>query len=91
MISDFVLDLCLAQETVTTRLAAEPDEAPGKVAKQLFGGKNALPKDGDYQQPGYDLKRALDCVQWGSSQPSELFLKVCIVFSFPEIADQVDV
>lgn len=79
MISDFVLELCTAQDTVTARLARQPDEAPGRVAKELFG-RSALPNAEGQQRGGYDPERALQCGRWGSSQPSELFLKVCIPY-----------
>lgn len=76
MISDFIDDLCHVQETVSSRLAENPEEAPGFVAKQLFGKARSLPKSDTEIQPKYDLQRALDCGDWSDSRPSQLFLKV---------------
>ena len=76
MISDFVYDLCHAQETVSTRLATNPTAVPGEVAKQLFESNKSLPKSDTELQPKYDLQRAFDCGKWGNSRPSDLFLRV---------------
>jgi len=76
MISDFVHDLCHVPETVSSRLAANPKEVPGDVAKQLFGKRRSLPESDTEIQPKYEPQRALDCGNWGESRPSELFLKV---------------
>lgn len=77
MISDFVYDLCHERETVTSRLAADPTQAPGEIAKQLFGKKNSLPNSDSETKPEYNLDRAAQCGNWGGSRPSDLFLKVC--------------
>ena len=76
MVSDFVYDLCHAQETVTSRLAKDPDDAPGVIADELFG-KKELPSSNTTEPQGYNLQRAFECGNWGSSRPSDLFLKVC--------------
>lgn len=76
MISDFVADLCHAQQTVSSRLSAKPDEAPGALAKELFGRSSALPHSNTDEKSGYNLDRAFACGSWGESRPSDLFLKV---------------
>jgi len=76
MISDFVYDLCHEHETVSTRLAANSKEVPGDVAKQLFAKAKSLPKSDTELKAEYDLQRAFDCGKWGTSRPSDLFLKV---------------
>lgn len=75
MISDFVYDLCHEQETVTSRLVKDPDDAPGVIAKDLFG-KDRLPDSNTADQSSYNLQRAFECGKWGNSPPSDLFLKV---------------
>lgn len=75
MISDFVYDLCHERETVSSRLANDPDDAPGVIAKELFG-KKQLPDSDTTEQKGYNLDRAFECGKWGTSRPSDLFLKV---------------
>lgn len=75
MISDFVYDLCHEQETISSRLAKDPDDAPGVIAKDLFG-KNRLPDSNTTEQSDFNLQRAFECGNWGASRPSDLFLKV---------------
>lgn len=76
MISDFVYDLCHQQETVSSRLAKDPDDAPGVIAKELFGEKQCLPRSDDTDEEQYNLQRAFECGRWGPTRPSDLFLKV---------------
>lgn len=75
MVSNFVYDLCHEQETVSSRLANDPDDAPGVIAKDLLG-KRQLPQSDASNQASYNLQRAFECGNWGSSRPSDLFLKV---------------
>lgn len=75
MISNFVYDLCHAPNTVSSQLAANPEEAPGPIAKELFSKKD-LPQSSTQHDGQYDLQRAFECGQWGPSRPSDLFLKV---------------
>jgi len=42
MVSDRVLRLCQAQETLSSVLAANPSEAPGDVVKRLYNGQSSL-------------------------------------------------
>lgn len=75
MISDFVYDLCHEQVTVSSKLASDPDDAPGVIAKDMFG-KRQLPNSDTTEEAGYNLQRAFECGNWGNSRPSPLFLKV---------------
>jgi hypothetical protein len=83
MISDNVYKLCTSKESVSSLLAAEPNLAPGEAWKKLYGGHAAGEKESkatakaqrDQITPD-DLKRALECGNWGPTQPSELFLRV---------------
>lgn len=76
MVSQFVYDLCHEKETISSRLAKDPDDAPSTIADELYG-KRQLPKSDTAEPKGYDLQRAFECGNWGSSRPSDLFLKVC--------------
>jgi hypothetical protein len=83
MISDKVYKLCTSNETVSSILAKDPTIAPGDAWKQLYGAHAAGEKESkatarshrDTHTPE-DLQRALECGNWGPTQPSELFLKV---------------
>ncbi|PQE10171.1 IQ calmodulin-binding motif protein [Rutstroemia sp. NJR-2017a WRK4] len=82
MISDKVYKLCKSSETVSSILAKDPSIAPGDAWKQLYGAHAAGEKESkatarshrDTHTPE-DLQRALECGNWGPTQPSELFLK----------------
>ena len=83
MISDKVHKLCTSQETVSSLLAKDPTMAPGDAWKQLYGGHAAGEKESKNEARRHrdtitpeDLQRALECGNWGPTQPSELFLKV---------------
>lgn len=77
MISDFVYNLCHEQETVSSRLVDDPDDAPGLIAKDILGKRRSLPTPDASPTPSYDLDRAFECGKWGgNSRPSDLFLKV---------------
>lgn len=83
MISDKVYKLCTSKETVSSLLAKDPSLSPEDAWKKLYGGHEAGHKESestakahrDHHTPE-DLKRALECGNWGPTQPSELFLKV---------------
>ncbi|PQE03711.1 iq calmodulin-binding motif protein [Rutstroemia sp. NJR-2017a BBW] len=83
MISDKVYKLCKSNETVSSILAKDPTIAPGDAWKQLYGAHAAGEKESkatarshrDTHTPE-DLQRALECGNWGPTQPSELFLKM---------------
>ncbi|KAK6596158.1 iq calmodulin-binding motif protein [Botrytis cinerea] len=83
MISDKVHKLCTSQETVSSLLAKDPTMAPGDAWKQLYGGHAAGEKESKNEARRHrdtitpeDLQRALECGNWGPTQPSELFLKM---------------
>lgn len=87
MISDKVYKLCTSEETVSSLLAKDPTMAPGDAWKQLYGGHAAGGTESKTTARTHrdtptdeDLQRALECGNWGSTQPSELFLKVCIYY-----------
>lgn len=83
MISDKVYKLCKSKESVSALLAKDPTMAPGEAWKKLFGGHSAGEKESKSTAIAHhhkitpeDLKRALECGNWGPTQPSELFLRV---------------
>lgn len=83
MISDKVYKLCTSPETVSSLLAKDPTLAPGEAWKKLYGGHTVGEKEGNGaararrdQATLEDLKRAAECGKWGTTEPSELFLRV---------------
>lgn len=86
MVSDGLYKLCTGKESVSALLAEDPTLAPGDVWKQLYGNyvptsKSAVRSDRDSEEQHSisveELQRVSECGNWGPSQPSELFLKVC--------------
>jgi phosphatidylserine/phosphatidylglycerophosphate/cardiolipin synthase-like enzyme len=79
MVSENVVKLCQATETVSSVLAKSPTEAPGDVVKRLYGHhKKDLSYDPEKNRPApsaHELEIALKCGRWGPSQPSPLFLQ----------------
>ncbi|EQK98435.1 IQ calmodulin-binding motif protein [Ophiocordyceps sinensis CO18] len=74
MVSDYVVNLCQATDTVSSVLATKPDEAPGEIVKRLYGN---LPRDVN-QAPrpsSQALETASRCGNWGPTSPSPLFLQ----------------
>lgn len=79
MISQKIFDLCHSSNTISSKIAENPHLAPSHAAHTLYrrhggtahhtGSANGAAKD------GYDLERAYNCGQWGSTTPSNLFLK----------------
>ncbi|KAG8941185.1 hypothetical protein FRC00_012487, partial [Tulasnella sp. 408] len=91
MLSQRVLDLAQAKETVSSVLASDPNaKSPGEVAERLYKvegpGIVATVKDmvvGCFSNPDptndhsqEDLDRAAKCGQFGAKRPSDLFLKI---------------
>ncbi|KAG8895765.1 hypothetical protein FRC00_006952 [Tulasnella sp. 408] len=91
MLSQRVLDLAQAKETVSSVLASDPDaKSPGEVAERLYkvegSGIVATVKDmvvGCFSNPDPtndhtqgDLDLAAKCGQFGAKRPSDLFLKI---------------
>jgi hypothetical protein len=87
MISDKVYKLCTSKESVSALLAKDPTMAPGEAWKKLYGGHAAGEKESKATARAHrdqiapdDLKRALECGNWGPTHPSELFLRVSTSF-----------
>ena len=83
MISDNVYKLCTSSGTVSSMLAADPNMAPADAWKQLYGSHPAGKDESTSTAKAHrdditpqDLKRALECGNWGPTKPSELFLRV---------------
>lgn len=87
MISDKVYKLCTSKQSVSSLLAEDPTIAPGDAWKRLYGSGEAGKKESkstarehrDKHTPE-DLVRAKACGNWGPTEPSELFLRVCTYF-----------
>lgn len=81
MVAQKIYDLCHAEQTVSSELAKNPTEAPGEIAKRLYGDERekVLSSDHfkDYSISDEDLERAFECGKWGPTRPSKLFLQVC--------------
>jgi hypothetical protein len=90
MVSDRLYKLCTGKESVSALLADDPNLAPGDAWKKLYGSH--LPRsmtaggsnrDSDKHSINVeDLKRVAECGNWGTAQPSELFLKVSTFHRF---------
>ena len=80
MLSQKVYDLCHAKDTVSSELARDPSLAPGAVIKKLYGhdaaGHDEHKQFKEPQASAEDLQKASECGKWGSTRPSDLFLKV---------------
>ncbi|KAI9847238.1 MAG: hypothetical protein M1838_000974 [Thelocarpon superellum] len=82
MISDKLYQLCRAEETVSGELAKDPTQAPGAVVKRLYHENISTPNLSESASAGRpsatadDLQRAFECGKWGSTRPSELFLRI---------------
>jgi guanylate kinase len=80
MISQKVYDLCHSENTVSSELAKDPNESPGKIAKKLYGEEREELAHHDhfkdYTISDEDIQKAYECGRWGPTRPSNLFLKV---------------
>ncbi|KAJ7632146.1 hypothetical protein FB45DRAFT_494404 [Roridomyces roridus] len=80
MITDKVHQLCTGTETVSSLLAKDPTLAPGDAWKKLYGHHKDISviqaQKNREAHTAEDLKRARECGKWGSTEPSELFLKL---------------
>lgn len=86
--SDYKIDpalalLCQESESVSARLARQPDLAPGNVWKELFSrSERSLRSKRDIRDigKGYlsedELEQTRKCGTWGPKEPSDLFLRV---------------
>lgn len=80
MVPQKVVDLCQGNTTISSELARDPALAPGHVVKSLYGTDVADHAElKHYKEPrasAEDLEKAYRCGKWGSTRPSELFLRV---------------
>lgn len=84
-ISDRVVELCTSTSSVSALMAEDPSRTPGDAWDLLYGKwKSEKAPDNDHLKGSLDLdwqdelERAARCGKWGPTQPSELFLKVCL-------------
>ncbi|KAJ5991444.1 hypothetical protein N7522_011651 [Penicillium canescens] len=86
MVPRKVYELCHQPETVTSELARDPSQCPTKLFHKLFEGHHLspLPKHGsdsssesasEYEKLD-DLQKARACGNFGSAEPSNLFLQI---------------
>ncbi|OJJ76242.1 hypothetical protein ASPBRDRAFT_192399 [Aspergillus brasiliensis CBS 101740] len=80
MLSDTVYELCHDEKTVTSELLQDPSQSPTKLFQKLYHDrKSKSHKSGSNESVDKDeneLRKVLQCGNWGNSQPSDLFLKV---------------
>ena len=83
MLSDATVKLCQATPTVSAEFAKNPAEAPTDIVKRLYGshkptGGNDVDTSSVERPPATAevLDLVKNCGKWGSTQPSELFLRV---------------
>ncbi|KAA6406800.1 MAG: hypothetical protein FRX48_09524 [Lasallia pustulata] len=80
MVSQKVFDVCQGKTTISSELARDPTLAPGHVAKKLYGTDVADHAEAKhFKEPratAEDLEKAYQCGKWGSTRPSELFLRI---------------
>ncbi|MCJ1308844.1 hypothetical protein MMC25_002499 [Agyrium rufum] len=77
-ITPTVVQLCQAEDTVSSELAKNPFLTPEEASKKLYDGRETTGKPHDDQlglASDEDLKLAASCGRWGSTQPGELFLR----------------
>jgi hypothetical protein len=80
MIPKTVYELCHNGQSVSSALAKDPTLSPHDAAKKLFGVDAAdeihtKKLDLGQEEPS-DLEEARKCGNWGTSNPSDLFLRV---------------
>jgi hypothetical protein len=103
MVTHRVYNWCNQSETVTSELAKDPSQCPWKIFKDLYETHDHIlhPKksvDGvrtssdevSSAQEKDQLQKALSCGNWGSSVPSELFLKVRMIQPLPMLRVRLD-
>jgi hypothetical protein len=89
MVTDRVYNWCKQSDTVTSELAKDPSQCPWKIFKDLYEthdhtlhpqkSVDSVSTPSDVVSPTQEkdqLQKAFSCGNWGSSVPSELFLKV---------------
>lgn len=80
MVSQKVFDFCQGKTTISSELARDPTIAPGHLVKKLYGTDVAdhaeLKHFKEPRASAEDLEKAYQCGKWGSTRPSELFMRV---------------
>lgn len=80
MLSDTVYELCHDEKTVTSELLQDPSQSPTKLFQKLYHDRKTKSHKSDSDESldkgENELRKVLQCGNWGSSQPSDLFLKV---------------
>jgi hypothetical protein len=80
MIPDNVYQLCRNGKSVTAELAANPSKTPEKAVQELYNTNlGAVYDTGNIKLEKLspvELHQTLECGNWGSSRPSDLFLQV---------------
>ncbi|KAK8051092.1 hypothetical protein PG993_002477 [Apiospora rasikravindrae] len=78
-----LVQLCQEPESVSSRLAKQPDLAPGTAWKHLYSRhERQLSKARDIRDIGKgsladgELEKARQCGKWGPTEPSDLFLRL---------------
>ncbi|KAL6865660.1 hypothetical protein ACO1O0_001755 [Amphichorda felina] len=78
MIPPHILQLCQAQETVTSVLEKDPTEPAGRIFHRLYGHppRHHAPSSSSSSSslPTSTQAQALECGRWGPTVPSPLFL-----------------
>lgn len=67
-------EFCRSPDSVSSELAKTPTAAVHSVAERLFGKHLEATPNGESE--AHALEEAHSCGQWGSSQPSPLFLQI---------------
>lgn len=79
-ITDKIHGYCTAPRSVTSEFVETPTKDPGKISNELYGGNHpatsplSSPIERKPASPE-ELARARSCGNWGSAEPSELFLR----------------
>lgn len=91
MIPKNVYDLCRSGASVTAELAKDPTLSPHEAAKKLFHydieDEKVSKKVTLGEETDEDLEQALACGNWGTSNPTRLFLRVSHVPHSPSSHD----
>lgn len=79
-IHDKVYAYCTAARSVSSELALDPSKSPKHISEKLYGGQHPavvqLPQAHERKPASKeDLQRARASGNWGSAEPSELFLQ----------------
>lgn len=78
-ISDRIYRFCTTPASISSELAKNPPEEPARLADTLYGGEHLAITEHKLHTrqatSSAELQRARECGNWGSSQPSELFLQ----------------